>query len=89
MDCIIVRRGDVQTYDHLYQAWEHLVPVIWDRRCPPNRPVADADTTPSARHPIRRRTPPTTWAAFGYIEIGRPAAWRRAALPPSTARPSA
>ena len=32
MDCIIVQRGDFQTYDRLYQAWGHLVPVIWDRR---------------------------------------------------------
>ena len=79
VDCIIVRRGDVQTYDRLYKAWGHLVPVIWDRRRARSCPVADADTAPSAPYPNRRRTPPLSWTAFGYIEVGRPAAWRQAA----------
>ncbi len=79
VDCIIVRRGNVQEYDRLYKAWGHLVPVIWDRRRARNRPAADADTAPSAPYPNRRRKPPITWTAFGFIEVGRPAAWRQAA----------
>ncbi len=78
MTGIIVRRRDVQTYDRLYNAWGHLVPVIWDRRR--TRPRAHADTAPSARHPDRRREPPPSWTAFGYIEVGCPAAWRQATL---------
>ena len=82
MDCIIVRRGDVQTYDRLYKAWGHLVPVIWDRR-------RVSDTAPSGSHPNRRQKPPITWTVFGYIEVGRPAAWRQAALSARVAPPAA
>ncbi len=88
-DCIIVRRGNVEEYDRLYKAWGHLVPVIWDRRRARSRPLADADTAPSASHPIRRRKPPVTWPMFGYIEVGRPAAWRQAALSARVAPPAA
>ncbi len=78
MTCIIVRQGAFQDYERLHAAFGHRVPVIWDRRR--NGPLAHADTAPSARHPDRRREPPPSWTAFGYIEVGCPAAWRQATL---------
>ena len=76
-----MRRGDFQTYDRLYKAWGHLVPVKWDRRRAHNRPRAHADTAPSASKPNRRRKPPISWTAFGFdIVVDRSAEWIRAAV---------
>ncbi len=75
MICIIVRQGQgaSQIYDHLYEAFGHLVPVIWDRR-------SASDTAPSAHHPDRREPPPRSWAELGFAVVDRSAEWTRAAV---------
>ena len=78
MICIIVRQGQgaSQDYDRLYEAFGHLVPVIWDRR-------RASDTAPSASYPNRRQTPPPSWTELGFVVVvDRSAAWAwtRAAL---------
>ena len=76
MICIIVRQGAPQNYDRMYEAFGHLVPVIWDRR-------RASDTAPGVRYPNRRETPPPSWTELGFVVVvDRPAAqaWIRAAL---------
>ncbi len=78
MICIIVRQGQLafQDYDRLYEAFGHLVPVIWDRR----RADLDLDTALSANHPNRREKPPLSWTVFGYVIVDRSAEWTWAAV---------
>ena len=75
MTCIIVRQGAFQQYDRLYAAFGHRVPVVWDRRRARSRPLADADTAPSASKPNRRETPPPSWTELEFVVIERTAAW--------------
>jgi hypothetical protein len=65
--CIIVRQGDYQTYDSLYEAFTARLPVIWDRR---QRLDAHADTTPDAGE-RRSSTPPASWVALGFVVVER------------------
>ena len=88
MTCIIVRRGAFKDYERLHAAFGHRVPVIWDRRRARNRPLAHADTAPSARHPNRRRKPPVSWTALGFVVVDRPAVWAAAALSEGVELPS-
>ncbi len=69
MTCIIVRHGAFQEYERMHAAFGHRVPVIWDRRRARTRPLAHADTAPSASNPNRRRKPPHSWTAFGFIVV--------------------
>ncbi len=78
MTCIIVRQGAFQNYEHLQAAFGHWVPVILDRRR--NGPLDHADTAPSASIPNRRRKPPPSWTALGFVVVDRPVAWTQAAL---------
>ncbi len=76
MTCIIVRQGAFEEYGRLYEAFGHLVPVIWDRR----RADLDLDTAPSASHQNRRGKPPLSWTMFGYVIVDRSAGWTWAAV---------
>ena len=70
-----------QDYERLHMAFGHRVPVIWDRRRARNRPLAHADTAPSASIPNRRRGKlPVSWTVLGFVVVDRPAKWARAAL---------
>ena len=72
----------------MHAAFGHRVPVIWDRRRARNRLLAHAETAPSARHPDRRRKPPTSWTALGFVVVDRPTTWARAALSADVGAPS-
>ncbi len=80
MTCIIVRHEAYEQYDHLQASFGHMVPVIWDRRRARRRPLADADTAPSARNSNRRRKPPVSWTTLGFVVVDRPAVWARDAV---------
>ena len=62
-----------EEYDFLQAALGDLVPIIWDRRCA-------SDTAPSVCHPNRRRKPPLSWPASGFVVVDRSAAWVREAV---------
>jgi hypothetical protein len=70
MHYIIVRRGDFQLYDRLYEAFGARVPVLWDqrRRIAPHVNGGDA----LARHEERRLGPPPSWVALGFVVVDRP-----------------
>ena len=71
MHCIIVRRGDFQTYDSLYKIFGSRLPVIWDRRerTPTRRPAEP----PSPETTERRATPPpASWVALNFVVVDRP-----------------
>ena len=71
MHCIIVRRGDFQTYDSLYQAFGSRLPVIWDRRERKSpRPPADQPSPESTER--RTASPPASWTALGFVVVDRP-----------------
>jgi hypothetical protein len=60
--CIVVRRGDFQTYDLLYKMFGSRLPVIWDRR------------EHEALHPDpdrRVRSAPASWVALGFVVAER------------------
>ena len=88
MTCIIVRQGAYEEYDHLYAAFGHQMPIIWDRRHARSRPLADADTAPSASNPNRRQKPPVSWTTLGFVVVDRPAVWAAAALSEGVELPS-
>ena len=61
MHCIVVRRGDFQTYDLLYKNFGSRLPVIWDRR-------KRDETGASETERERRTTPaPASWVALGFV----------------------
>ena len=70
MHYIIVRRGDFQLYDKLYNAFGERVPVLWDQRgrIAPRVQGDDAGT----RHEERRQAPPPSWVALGFVVVDRP-----------------
>jgi hypothetical protein len=70
MHYIIVRRGDFQLYDRLYNAFGERVPVLWDqrRRVAPHANGDDARTP----HEDRRHAPPPSWVALGFVVVDRP-----------------
>lgn len=60
--CIVVKRGDFQTYDLLYKTFGSRVPVIWDRR----------ERDASSPEPDRRvGSAPTSWVALGFVVAER------------------
>ena len=71
MPCIIVRRGDFQTYDLLYKAYSHRLPVIWDRRKRPD--ITGAEKTTADTSDVERRSSPlpASWAALGFLVVER------------------
>jgi hypothetical protein len=71
MHCIIVRRGDFQTYDSLYQIFGSRLPVIWDRRERASPRHRADQPSPNA---TERRTPgpPASWVALGFVVVDRP-----------------
>ena len=70
MHCIIVRRGDVQTYDQLYRTFRERVPVLWDRRRS-SAPRVNSDDAGMPRGE-RRHGPPPSWVALGFVVVDRP-----------------
>jgi hypothetical protein len=66
--CIVVRKGDFQTFDLLHKAFGVRVPVIWDQR---NRSAARQDATPETGE-RRTGTAPASWVALGFVVIDRP-----------------
>lgn len=66
--CIVVRKGDFQTYDLLHKAFGARMPVIWDRR---NRVAGREDAAPETGD-RRTGSTPTSWAALGFVVIDRP-----------------
>ena len=69
MVCIYVRRGDFQQYERLHQAFSRSVPVLWDRRRRSAPLVEDDD---GAQRAERRRAPPVSWVALGFVVVDRP-----------------
>ena len=61
MYCVVVKRGDFETYDLLYKTFGSRLPVIWDRR---KHSTADAQNQDD-----RRADPPASWAALGFVVI--------------------
>ena len=70
MHYIIVRRGDFQLYDRLYNLFGERVPVLWDQR----RKSAPHANGNGARtpHEERRHAPPPSWVALGFVVVDRP-----------------
>lgn len=70
MHCIIVKRGDFQTYDLLYKAFSARLPVIWDRRQRTAAPGAEQH--PASTETNRRSsTPPASWRVLGFVVVDR------------------
>jgi hypothetical protein len=63
MPCIVVKRGEFASYDHLYQAYGKRLPVVWDRRR--TRQVA-RESHPPAKE---RRSPavPISWTFLSFV----------------------
>ena len=62
MHCIVVRRGDFQTYDLLYKTFGSRLPVIWDRR----KQTSEGGAADAERN--RRATAtPASWVALGFV----------------------
>jgi hypothetical protein len=66
MHYIIVRRGDFQLYDRLYNAFGDRVPVLWDQR----RRITPQDDARTP-HEERRHAPPPSWVALGFVVVDR------------------
>lgn len=71
MTYIIVRRGEHQLYDRLYRALGSIAPVVWDQRGRLRSPQDGAVETEAPREE-RRRTPPVSWVALGFVVVDRP-----------------
>jgi hypothetical protein len=69
MHYIIVRRGDFQLYDRLYNAFGARVPVLWDQRRKAPHTNGNGASTP---HEERRHAPPPSWVALGFVVVDRP-----------------
>ncbi len=69
MHCIIVRRGDFQTFDLLHKAFSARLPVIWDRR--ERTATARPERTPTTVRNERRSSPPVSWVALGFVVVDR------------------
>ena len=70
MHYIIVRRGDFQLYDRLYDLFGARVPVLWDQRRKIAPVVNGEDARP--RHEERRHAAPPSWVALGFVVVDRP-----------------
>jgi hypothetical protein len=62
MYCVVVRRGQFQQYDRLYEMFGDRVPVMWDRR----RERAGDGTSTGAE---RRQSAPPSWKALGFVVV--------------------
>jgi hypothetical protein len=65
MNCIVVKRGEFAHFDRLSKAFGHRLPVVWDRRQNPGRPMGSSGQTPGLTE--RRASPPASWDALGFI----------------------
>jgi hypothetical protein len=61
--CIVVKRGEFQTYDMLYKMFGARLPVIWDRR------EREVPSPPTDR---RVGSAPASWVALGFVVAERP-----------------
>jgi hypothetical protein len=63
MPCIVVKRGEFASYDHLYRAYGKQLPVVWDRRR--SRPAAGEGQEPVTE---RRSTAiPISWTYLSFV----------------------
>ena len=71
MTCIIVRLGEYEKYDSLKEVFRHGVPIVWDRRCN-SEPITYSERDSSDSISNRRRKPPTSWTAHGFVVVDGP-----------------
>jgi hypothetical protein len=71
MYCLIVRRGDLTTYDTLYKTFGEKTPVIWERRHAERRKAASDVASAERRLGERRGVPPPSWKALGFVVVER------------------
>ena len=69
MHWIIVKRGDFQLYDRLYDTFGAQVPVIWDRRRGTHGASGVVYTQTRAVDLERRQGEPPCWSALGFVVV--------------------
>jgi hypothetical protein len=65
---MLVRRGDHEQFERLYQAFSETIPVVWERRKGERRRQSVA-TTEERRQGDRRGPPPASWSALGFVVV--------------------